>query len=136
MNKILAWTVLLLVVARAPGQESGTTLISGLKNPSSVAIDPGGRVYVSVRDDLDKDGIGAILVLDKAGKAAPFASGLDDPRGIAAYNKWLFVADRQRIWRIDPKGKADVFVPAKAFPSPPIFLTGITADPESGMLYV
>src|SRR4029453_8687868 len=43
---------------------------------------------------------------------------------------------RQRVWRIDGKGKAEVFVPASAFPSPPLSLSGIAVDPESGTLYV
>ena len=55
---------------------------------------------------------------------------------MAAYQNWLFVSDNKRIWRIDRQGKAEVFVPEKAFPSPPGRLYGLTADPESGNLYV
>src|SRR5262249_18217371 len=67
-------------------------------------------------------------------------TGLDDPKGIAVFRQWLYVADKKRVWRIDTatKGvaKADLFVPANAFPTEPLFLNDITADPESGMLYV
>ena len=34
------------------------------------------------------------------------------------------------------KGKVEVFAPAKAFPTPPLFLNDITVDPESGTLFV
>ena len=69
-------------------------------------------------------------------RLVPFATGLDDPKGLAVYQDWLFVADKQRIWRIDRKGKAEVFVAASAFPAQPHSLSGLAADPESGILYV
>src|SRR5205823_226469 len=43
--------------------------------------------------------------------------------------------DKQRVWRIDPKGKATVYAAAEAFPSRPHFLSDIDVD-ESGLLYV
>ena len=45
------------------------------------------------------------------GKVVPFASGLDDPKGLVALQRWLFVADKKRVWRIDETGKAEVFDP-------------------------
>jgi len=129
----------LLLVAQAPfaGAQPGKPLVTGLKNPTSVAAGPGGKVYISVAGEPGKDGSGSVMVLDK-GQAVPFATGLDDPRGLAVYQKWLFVADKQRIWRIDMKGKAEVFVAADAFPTPPISLHDLTVDPEpkGGKLYV
>ena len=52
----------------------------------------------------------------------PFASGLDDPKGLVAFQGRLFVADKNRVWRIDGAGKAEVFAPASAFPTPPLYL--------------
>src|SRR5205814_1021848 len=68
-------------------------------------------------------------------KAVPFATGLDDPTGMAGWGEWLFVADRQRVWRIDRKGKASEFAAAKAFPTPPVGLRDMDVD-EQGSLYV
>jgi glucose/arabinose dehydrogenase len=113
----------------------GKTLATGLKNPASVAAGPDGKIYISTTGDLAKNGDGAILVL-KDGKAITFAAGLDDPKGIAGYQKWLFVADNQRVWRIDLKGNKEVFAAPTAFPSPPMFLNDLVVDPESGTLYV
>jgi glucose/arabinose dehydrogenase len=83
----------------------------------------------------NKPGDGAVLVI-KDGKASPFATGLDAPSGLAAYGSWIFAADKNGIWRIDREGKAELFVPAKAFPSPPATPMFLAADPESGALYV
>lgn len=110
-------------------------LVSGLKNPESVVVGPDGKIFVTVIGEFGKDGDGAVMVIED-GKALPFAEGLDDPKGIAVFQRWLFVADKNRIWRIDEKGKADVYVPASAFPTPPIFLDDVAVDPESGILYV
>ncbi len=110
-------------------------LVSGLKNPESVTVGPDGKIYVSIIGEFDKDGDGSIGVIED-GKAVPFATNLDDPKGIAFFQTWLFVADKKRIWRIDSKGKAEVYVDEKAFPAPPLFLNDIVIDPESGTLYV
>jgi len=107
----------------------------GLAMPESVVVGPGGRVFVTSIGEFGKDGDGAVLVLDK-GNAVPFTKDLDDPKGIVAFQQWLYVADKQRVWRIDPKGKAEVFVDAKSFPKPPMFLNDVAVDIETGMLYV
>lgn len=128
--------ILLFVSPSANAQEPPfKPLISGLHNPESVAVGPDGRIYITVIGEFDKDGDGAVLVLDKD-KAVPFATGLDDPKGLSSFQKWLFVADKQRVWRIDVKGKADVYAAAEAFPTPPLNLNDITVDPESGTVYI
>jgi glucose/arabinose dehydrogenase len=99
-----------------------------------VAVGADKRVYVSVIGEFDKDGDGAVMVLE-GGKAVPFARGLDDPKGLVAWQQWLFVADKTRVWRIDQKGKAEVFVAATAFPRAPKFLNDLAVD-EAGTLYV
>jgi glucose/arabinose dehydrogenase len=122
----------LMAVVAAAGL--GQPLVSDLKNPESVAVGPDGRVYVSEIGDFDKRGDGRVLVLDK-GQALPFATGLDDPKGMVWWQGWLFVADGQQVWRIDRKGKAEVFAAAEAFPSLPRFLNDLAVD-EQGALYV
>lgn len=110
-------------------------LVTGLKNPESAAVGGDGRIYVTEIGEFGKDGDGRVSVIDKTGKAVPFATGLDDPKGITAWTNLLFVADNKRVWKIDPKGKAVVFAAESAFPNPPVFLNDIVAD-ESGTLYV
>src|SRR5262245_60074258 len=99
-------TVALLIAVRpAAGAELPKPLVTGLKNPRSVAVGTDGRVFVAVAGEHGKPGDGAVLVVAD-GKATPFATGLDDPAGMVAFQGQLFVVDRDRVWRIDPKGKA------------------------------
>jgi glucose/arabinose dehydrogenase len=129
-------TVLLLAAQLIHAVEQpGKPLASGLKNATSIASGPGGKVYVAVAGDGKGDG--AIVVLD-GDKTVPFATGLVDPRGVVAprNQKSLYVAEKQRILRLDMKGKAEVLVGAEAFPRPPINLKDLTVDYENGMLYV
>ena len=110
-------------------------MVSGLASPASVAVGLDGRIYISKVDESGKDGTGRILVVDKSGKAVPFAAGLDDPKGMVFWQNWLYVTDKQRVWRIDSKGKAVIFADKTAFPSEPFALKSIAVD-EMGMLYV
>jgi glucose/arabinose dehydrogenase len=131
---LLGLLFLLTPAAAVAGDQVPKPLVSGLKNPESMVVGADGRIYISEIGDFGTDGDGRIMVIDK-GKAVPFATGLDDPKGMVAWQRWLFVADNQRVWRIDPKGKAEVFAAAKAFPTPPLFLNDIAVD-EQGTLYV
>jgi glucose/arabinose dehydrogenase len=129
------WTfVLLLNLSLTATGATPQRIVEGLRNPESVVVAPDGRIFVSVIGEFDKDGDGGVFLIDK-GKAVPFATGLDDPKGLAAWNEWLFVADKTRVWRIDRKGKAEVFAARGAFPRPPVFLNDLAVD-ERGNLYV
>ena len=52
-----------------------------------------------------------------------------------AWKDWLFVTDKTRIWKVDSKGRASVFVKASDFPQPPLFLNDPAVD-SRGNLYV
>lgn len=108
--------------------------VQGLVTPESAVIGPDGRIYVSEIGGFGKDGDGKISVIGKAGKAEPFASGFDDPKGLAASRNAIFVADKTRIWKVDRQGKATVFVKAADFPQTPLFLNDLVLD-GSGNLY-
>ncbi len=114
---------------------SASLKIEGLDIPSSVVVGADGKIYITVVGELGKVGDGAVVRVEN-GKAVPFASGFDNPRGVALFHPWIYVADKNGIWRINAQGKAEVFVKAAEFPAPPRQLTGLTADPESGLLYV
>jgi glucose/arabinose dehydrogenase len=134
--KRLIWlAVLVSIVSPATAAErTPQPLARGLKNPAAVAAGTDGRIYVSTLGEIGTDGDGAIVVLE-GDKETPFAAGLDDPRGLAARAEWLYVADKNRVWRIDRKGKARVFAAADAFMPKAHSLRGIDLD-ETGTLYV
>jgi glucose/arabinose dehydrogenase len=102
-------------------------VVTGLSKPHSVTVGFDRRIYVTET--------GGRVVVIQDGKAMPFATDLGSPRGLVAFQQWLFVADTKRVWRIDMKGKATEFAAEKAFPTPPSALKGITVD-ETGALYV
>src|SRR5262245_25406672 len=97
----------LLAARPAAGAELPKPLVTGLKKPRSVAVGTDGRIFVTVAGEDGKDGTGAVLVVAD-GKATPFATGFDRPSGMVAFQGQLFVADAERVWRIDPTGKATV----------------------------
>ena len=135
MKKFFFLAAAFLSVAAAVADEGPPRpLIEGLKGPASVAVGQGGKVYVAVGGESGKDD-GAVLLIEN-NKAVPFAAVADDPRGMVAYQQWLFVAGRKRLWRIDKTGLAESFVAPNAFPSEPQSLAGLAADQESGMIYV
>jgi glucose/arabinose dehydrogenase len=129
MKRLLGVLVVLAcwLPTAAAAEPKPKPLVTGLSKPHSVAVGFDRRIYVTET--------GGRVVVIQDGKAVPFATELGSPRGIVAFQQWLFVADAKRVWRIDQKGKATEFAAEKAFPTPPSALKGITVD-ETGTLYV
>jgi sugar lactone lactonase YvrE len=99
-----------LVAAQQP------QIVTGLKQPESIAVGPDRRVYVSETGEYEKANDGSISILE-AGKTRTFATGLDDPHGIKWWRNYLFVSDNMgMVWRIDTKGNVERFVDATDFP--------------------
>ncbi|HYH67896.1 MAG TPA: PQQ-dependent sugar dehydrogenase [Urbifossiella sp.] len=136
MTRPLFLAALLLGPAAPALAQQPKTLLEGMKNPESVVVLPDGKTFVTEIGEFGKDGDGKVTLVAN-GKATPFVDGLDDPKGIAFFAKWLFVTDNTRVLRIDVASKKlDVFAPTNAFPVPPQFLNDVVVDPESGMVYV
>lgn len=110
------------------------SVVTGLSRPRAVAVGPDRRLYVTVADEPAKAGTGAVLAIDN-GRAVRFATGLDAPGYIAVWQNWLFVTDRECIWRIDRGGKAERFVRRTDFPEAVKRLCGICVD-ERGVIYL
>jgi DNA-binding beta-propeller fold protein YncE len=81
------------------------TFSSGIVNPTSMAIDPHGRLHVSSRFE------GTVYRVSEDGSAEPFASDLGVACGLAFTDDGtLFVGDRSgTIFRVDAKGRASTF---------------------------
>jgi hypothetical protein len=126
---------LAILFAAAPLDSQQPQIMTGLKQPESVAVGPGGKVYVSETGEYEKANDGYISVLD-GGKLRRFASGLDDPHGIKWYRDHLFVSDNMGIvWRIDSQGIPERFVDATDFPRKITNFNDLEIDP-SGNLYL
>lgn len=114
---------------------AGPVTVSGLKNPESAVVGPGGKVYVTVIGERDSPGDGTIAIVDPSGKITTFATGLDDPKGMVAVGDDLFVADVRKVWRVDSAGKVEVFLKPEDFPRPPVYFNDIAHDGR-GTFYV
>ncbi len=140
MQKIIIFSSLMLAflttgcATEVNSNQGAMQKITGLKTPESAVQARNGKIYVSEINEFGKDGDGQITVIEN-GKKRVFATGLDDPKGLAFIGKTLYVADKTKIMKIDVDGKVQTFVPASAFPVTPLFLNDLEADPQ-GNLYV
>lgn len=110
--------------------------ITGLKTPESVIQAKDGRIFISEINEFGKDGDGQISVVDEKGKLSIFATGMDDPKGLAIIGDDLYVADKTRILKVAPDGNWKVFAAADAFPVMPQFLNDLERDLQGNNLYV
>ena len=109
--------------------------VTGLQTPESVVVGSDGRIYVSEIGEFGKDGDGRISVIDGKGVTSVFATGMDDPKGLAFFGNDLYVADKTRVLKVGIDGKWQVFAAADAFPVPPQFLNDVETD-GLGNIYV
>lgn len=135
MSSVLPLVALAAALATLPLGAQQPQIITGLKQPESVAIGPGGKVYVSETGEYEKANDGYISILE-GDKLRRFASGLDDPHGIKWYRDRLFVADNMgMVWRIDAQGNPERFVDATDFPRKITNFNDLEID-QAGNLYV
>lgn len=110
-------------------------LVEGMKNPESVCLGKDGQMFVTEIGEFGKDGDGQVSkIVD--GKATPFATGLDDPKGIVWFKDAFYVTDKTKVLKVDGAGKVTTFVAADKFPTAPLFLNDIAIEPEGGSLFV
>lgn len=109
--------------------------VDGIKNPESAVAGPDGAVYVTEIGEFDTDGDGRVLRIAGEGEPEPFATGLDDPKGIDVQGESLIVADKVRVLRIGPEGEVNVLAAADDFPRSPQFLNDIEVAGD-GTVYV
>jgi sugar lactone lactonase YvrE len=137
LSTLFAGVLVALAAATSPvplaAQEP--QIITGLKQPESIAIGPRGQVYVSETGEYEKANDGYISILE-AGKLRPFATGLDDPHGIKWWRGHLFVSDNMgMVWRIDAQGNVERFVDATDFPRKITNFNDLEID-SAGNIYI
>ena len=134
-SNMAPWLLGFALITASPLAGQQPQIITGLRQPESVAIGPGGKVYVSETGEYEQANDGYISVLE-AGKLRRFATGLDDPHGIKWYRDHLFVSDNMgMIWRIDAQGRVERFVDATDFPRKITNFNDLEID-RAGNLYL
>ena len=134
LNKKIIATMLMMAFTGVV-QAKDLQKVTGLKMPESVVQAKDGSIYISEINGFDKDGDGQISKLDKDGKLTVFATGMDDPKGLAIIGDKLYVADKTRILEVSKDGTWKEYTSAAAFASKPKFLNDLEAD-KAGNLYV
>ena len=81
-------------------------VIHGLNEPESVIFDKNNNsIYISnINGDplkLDKNGYISKISVDGQILDKKWITGLDAPKGMAIFNDYLFVADLNKIWKIN-----------------------------------
>jgi hypothetical protein len=137
LSMVVAGSVVTLaaLASLAPLAAQAPRIITGLKQPESIAIGPRGQVYVSETGEYEKANDGYISLLE-AGKLRRFATGLDDPHGIKWWGDHLFVSDNMgMVWRIDAQGNVERFVDATDFPRKITNFNDLEID-SAGTIYI
>ncbi len=109
-------------------------LVTGLKDPRSVAVGSDGRIYVAEAGEDGKEHTARIVVIEN-GTAVPFATGLDNPNRMTTFHEFLFVTDMSHVYRIDKKGKVEEYIESSSLSKVPSVFSAIAVD-EQGTLYV
>jgi gluconolactonase len=134
-SKLVGLTILLASLVPFTALAQSMKSVNGFKNPESVLEGADGIIYVSEVGEFNKDGDGKVSIVTTNQQIKPFATGLNDPKGLAQYNSELYVADKNRIMKLDKTGKATEWVKSTAFPQPVLVLNDLVFDSQ-GNLYV
>lgn len=135
MRNLNALIFLITLIMNLNIEAHDLNVFSGFINPESVAQDSQGNIYVSEIGEFNKDRDGKITLIAIDGTQSTFASGMDDPKGLAFVGKSLYVTDKNRILKVETNGKWAVYGGTMSYPQTPIFLNDITSDAK-GNLYV
>ncbi|SDK59609.1 Glucose/arabinose dehydrogenase, beta-propeller fold [Methylophilus rhizosphaerae] len=122
--------------AATPVAAADNTTLTGFQMPESVFAAPSGITYISEIGEFGKLGDGKITQISPDGSRKALAEGLNDPKGLDMFDNQLYVADMDRVVRVDAQsGQQTVFAATSAFPRKPVFLNDVEID-GLGNVYV
>ena len=104
------------------------------ERPESITRAWGGNYYVTVMNGKE-EGDGVVKVI-QGESVSVFATGLDEPKGIAFVNDHFVVSDLKRVIKIDAKGNTSVLAGPDSFQYPPSYLNDIAVDADETGVYV
>ncbi len=114
---------------------TSTTTLTNFALPESAVTAVDGRVFITEIGEFGKAGDGKVIVINKDGSRDDLATGLTDPKGMDLWNGALYIADVDKVIKVDMTGKVTTVAESKAFPTKPVFLNDIEID-GLGNIYV
>jgi sugar lactone lactonase YvrE len=134
-----ALLVLGLVLVGGAAQAEILSSIAVGPRPESITRGWGGKFYVSIQGPSGALGVfdGEVRQLDiNTGVVTPFASGMENPRGITFTGSFLAVADQLRVFKIDQAGNVTVLAEGSQFPFPVNFFNDAATEEGGKAVYV
>lgn len=120
---------------------TGCTSQTEIQFPLSVGVKPesitkgfNGNYYVTLMNGKE-EGDGEVIEISKDG-VKTFAKGFDEPKGIVYLDNHLYFSDVTRIWKVDKKGSATVFIDQDNFPEEVLYLNDVAVDAKRKGVYV
>ncbi len=120
---------------------TGCTSQTEIQFPLSVGVKPesitkgfNGNYYVTLMNGKE-EGDGEVIEISKDG-VKTFAKGFDEPKGIVYLDNHLYFSDVTRIWKVDKKGSATVFINKDNFPEEVLYLNDVAVDAKRKGVYV
>lgn len=114
---------------------ASTDTVAGLAMPESAVAHPDGRVFISEIGEFGQGGDGQISIINTDGSKSILAAGLNDPKGIDLFNNELYVADINKVLKIDMAGHVEVLADKKSLPGKAEFLNDLEID-GNGTVFV
>ncbi len=114
--------------------ENCPSLIVGTR-PESITRGFGGDLFITVMGGTEP-GDGVVKRIRDEEIISIFATGMDEPKGIAYVGDCLVASDLDRLVRIDEDGKATVLADKDQFPNPVLYLNDVAAAPDGKGVYV
>ena len=102
--------------------------------PESITKGFNGNYYVTLMNGKES-GDGELVEISKNGVKV-FAKGFDEPKGIAYIGNHLYFSDLTRVWKVDKKGNASVFLKKEDFPEEVLYLNDVAVDAEGKGIYI
>lgn len=134
--KILSLLLLVTLVTIQPALAAPATkrVLNVGTRPESVTKGFKGLYYLTVMG-AEQPGDATIRVIDGE-NVRDFATGLDEPKGIAFTGKYLVTTDVKKVWKIDADGQKSVLAEEKDFPHAVRYLNDTAAAPGGKSVYV
>lgn len=103
-------------------------------NPESITKGFNNNYYLTLMNGKE-NGDGEVVEISKNGVKV-FATGFNQPKGIVFLDNHLYFSDVKRIWKVNKKGEAVVFIDKNQFPKEVLSLNDVSLDADKKGIYV